>query len=85
MFPLGHIIHKCYISFRSYADNTALYLPLQPCNYNKLTGLNNCLQDINSWMAQNFLQLGEDNSKIMLTQSMALISGGFDSMDFFLL
>lgn len=49
MFPLGHIFHKYNISFHSYADNTLLYPNLQPCNNNKLTDLNNCLQDINPW------------------------------------
>ncbi len=43
------------ISFHSYADDTQIYLHLEPNNYNRITDLNNCLQDIKSWMAAIFL------------------------------
>ena len=66
MLPLGQIIHKYNISFHCYADDTQIYLPLEPNNHSQLDNLKNCLTDIKSWMTHNFLQLNDSKSEILL-------------------
>lgn len=66
MLPLGVIIRKYNISFHCYADDTQLYISLKPNDRSKLDSLMSCLEDIKCWMAQNFLQLNENKSEIIL-------------------
>ena len=66
MLPLGQIIQKYNISFHCYADDTQLYLPLKPNDQCNLFSLMNCLEDINCWMARNFLQLNESKTEVVL-------------------
>lgn len=40
--------------------------PLEPNNYNKLTGLNNYLKDVKSLIATNVLQFNENKSEVLL-------------------
>uniref|UniRef100_A0A3Q3H2I9 Reverse transcriptase domain-containing protein n=1 Tax=Labrus bergylta TaxID=56723 RepID=A0A3Q3H2I9_9LABR len=54
LLPLGQMFEKYNISYHCHADDTQIYLPLEPNNYNKLTNLTNCLQDVQSWMATKF-------------------------------
>lgn len=46
MLLLGQIIQKHNLSFYRYVDDTQIYLRLEPNKYNKLTDLNNSLQDM---------------------------------------
>lgn len=48
MLPLGPIFHQFNISYHCYADDTQLYLPLEPSDNN-----------VKLWMALNCLQLNE--------------------------
>ena len=66
MLPPGQIIQKQNISFHCYADDTQLYLPLKPNDRQNLNSLLDCLEDIKCWMAQNVLQLNENNSEVIL-------------------
>ncbi len=66
MLPLGQIIQKYDISFHCYTDDTQLYLPLNPNDQSKITNIFNCINEIKSWMTENFLQLNEDKSEIIL-------------------
>ena len=66
MLPLGHIIQQHNVSFHCYADDTQIYLPLRPHDSRSLAAVLDCLNDINCWMAQNFLQLNKSKSEIIL-------------------
>ncbi len=57
MLPLGEIISKFSIHFHRYADDTQLYMPLQPNNPSQLQNLEACLSKIKFWISQNFLLL----------------------------
>ena len=57
MLPLGDIIRRHGISFHIYADDTQLYIAVSPDNTGPIDVLFNCILDINTWMAANFLQL----------------------------
>ena len=66
MLPLGNIIRTHNIHFHCYADDTQLYIPLQPGVSGSLSSLLACLSDIKDWMSNNFLQLNETKSEILL-------------------
>ena len=66
MLPIGNIIRKHNILFHSYADDTQLYLPLKPGTAGNVSNLLSCLSEIKDWMAQNFLQLNESKTEILI-------------------
>ncbi len=66
MLPLGSIFRKHGVSFHCYADDTQIYMPLQKNDKNALTPLLNCLRDVKSWMALNFLKYNDSKTEIIL-------------------
>ena len=66
MLPLGQILQNFNINYHSYADDTQLYVSLSPDNCRPADVLCQCLEEINSWMRENFLQLNEDKTEIIL-------------------
>ncbi len=81
--PLGQIIQKYDISFHCYADDTQLYLPLNPNDQSKITNIFNCINEIKSWMTENFLQLNKDKSEIILfgpPDNINLLSSGLGNL-----
>ena len=60
MLPLGAVIRKYGINFHCYADDTQLYLSMKPDEIVHLPKIETCLQDVKSWMANNFLLLEND-------------------------
>ncbi|KAF7646239.1 hypothetical protein LDENG_00191160 [Lucifuga dentata] len=59
------------ISFHSYADDTQLYMAMSLDENGPVDSLFNCMLDINSWMSQNFLQLSQDKTEVLITGSNA--------------
>jgi len=47
------------IAYHSYADDTQIYLALSPNDYSPIDSLGQCIDEVNSWMCQNFLQLNQ--------------------------
>ena len=66
MLPIGNIIRNHGIQFHSYADDTQLYIPIKPGVAGNIPRLLACLADIKRWMSQNFLQLNEAKSEIII-------------------
>ena len=71
MLPLGSIIRKHGINFHSYADDTQLYIAMSPDDPGPIDALFNCILDIKSWMAKNFLQLNQDKTEVLFIGSEA--------------
>ena len=71
--PLSKIISShMIINYHFYADDTQLYIPLTPHNFNPaIATLQKCLTDVQSWMAANKLKLNPDKTEFILlgTQS----------------
>uniref|UniRef100_A0A671TXF6 Reverse transcriptase domain-containing protein n=1 Tax=Sparus aurata TaxID=8175 RepID=A0A671TXF6_SPAAU len=66
MLPLGDVIRRHGINFQSYADDTQLYIAVSPDDMGPIDSLLNCILDIESWMAENFLQLNQDKTEVLI-------------------
>ena len=66
MLPLGPILAKHNISFHCYADDVQIYLPIKPETTNSFQPLLNCLQDVKTWMHDNFLALNQNKTEVIL-------------------
>ncbi|XDV11838.1 hypothetical protein PO909_000647 [Leuciscus waleckii] len=65
MLPMSQIMRKNQIAYHSYADDTQLYLALSPNDYSPIDSLCQCIDEVNSWMCQNFLQLNKDKTEVI--------------------
>ncbi len=59
------------ITYHSYADDAQIYLALSPNDYSPIDSLCQCIDEIKSWMCQNFLQLNKEKTE----DEMQLFSG----------
>uniref|UniRef100_UPI000D3040EA uncharacterized protein LOC112434934 n=1 Tax=Maylandia zebra TaxID=106582 RepID=UPI000D3040EA len=66
MLPFGSIIRRHSIRFHCYADDTQLYLSMKPVNAHQLVKLQECLKNIKTWMAANFLLLNSDKTEVIV-------------------
>ena len=69
MLPLGQIIRNFDISFHFYADDTQIYLSIDPIDsisLTSLTPLTECLTAINSWMSNNYLLLNNNKTEVIV-------------------
>ena len=61
--PVRDIILKYNLNYHVYADDTQLYITFkssqEPAN-SCITTLDKCIQEIRSWMRQNFLKLNDE-------------------------
>ncbi len=64
MLPLSQIMRKNRIAFHSYDDHTQIYLTLSPNDYSPIDSLCQCIDEIISWMCQNFLQLNNEINEV---------------------
>uniref|UniRef100_A0A8C7XUV8 Reverse transcriptase domain-containing protein n=1 Tax=Oryzias sinensis TaxID=183150 RepID=A0A8C7XUV8_9TELE len=71
MLLLGDVIRRHGIDFHSYADDTQLYVAVSPDDTGPLDGLLNCILDIKMWMGENFLQLYQDKTEVLVIGSEA--------------
>ena len=79
LLPLGHIIKTFKgISYHVYADDIQLYCSFNPdCqdDFNlNFTVLNECLSAIKAWLANNFLQLNEAKTEVLIVASDPVVS-----------
>ena len=66
MLPLGDVYSRHGISFHCYADDTQLYIAVSPDDTGPIDVLFNCILDIKTWMAANFLQLNQDKTEVLV-------------------
>uniref|UniRef100_A0A8C6KA24 Reverse transcriptase domain-containing protein n=1 Tax=Nothobranchius furzeri TaxID=105023 RepID=A0A8C6KA24_NOTFU len=66
MLPIGKIIRQHGINFHCNANDTQLYLSINPDEPNRLGRLQACLEDIKNWMTLNFLLLNQDKTEVLI-------------------
>ena len=66
MLPLGQIFQEYNITCHSYADNTKIYLALSPNDFGPIDSLCLCIEKVNSWMQNSFLELIKDKTEIVV-------------------
>ncbi len=59
------IMRKNQIAYHSYADDTQIYWALSPNDYSPIDSRCQCIDEINSWMCQNFLQLNKEKTEVI--------------------
>ncbi len=66
MLPLSFIFEKFGIHYHVYADDSQIYLPLKQDHKCALQSLHECLTEVKCWLTNNFLQLNEDKTEMIL-------------------
>jgi len=66
LLALGDVIRRHGVGFHSYADDTQLYIAVSPDDLEPVNVLLNCILDIKSWMAENFLQLNQGKTEVLI-------------------
>ncbi len=66
LLPLAHIFLKYNIPYNFYADDTQVCFSSNHKDSYNILSLQNCLTEVRSWLAANFLKLNESKSEIVV-------------------
>ncbi len=83
MLPLGSIFEKFGIHYHLYVDDSQNYLPLKHGHKCAIQSLFECLTEVKCWLANNFLQLNEDKTEMILFGNKGCVEGIYDFLGMF--
>ena len=64
--PLGAIIRNYNLSYHMYADDTQLYMSVEPSKISSLvSNMEACVNSVKDWMLTNRLKLNDDKTEIL--------------------
>ena len=70
ILPLGKLIRQYDLELHIYADDTQVYVSVCPTSEAgvkpAVSKLENCVSNIQLWMAKNFLKLNADKTEVMV-------------------
>jgi hypothetical protein len=66
MLLIGSVIRKPSIDFHCYTDFTQLYISVSPEGFSSTDKWLDCISELNTWMAHNFLQLNQDKTEELI-------------------
>lgn len=66
ILPLYQILQEYKVAYHSYADDTQIYLALSMNDFSPADLLCLCLEKLNDWRQENFLQLNKEKKGIIL-------------------
>ncbi len=58
-------MRKNQIAYHSYADDSQIYLTVSPNDYSPIDSLCQSIDEIISWLCQNFLQLNKEKTEVI--------------------
>ena len=65
--PLGNIIRKHNLNYHFYADDSQLYLCIEPSDVHDLIfSIEKCINDVKRWMYYNKLKINDDKTEVIL-------------------
>ena len=77
MSPLVSIIHNCGLQCHTYADDTQIYVAINPkCQnefVNNVSNIQNCVKIVKSWMTSNFLKLNDSKTEVLFLSTKQVI------------
>lgn len=70
IMPLTKLFQNYHIFYHIYADDTQIYVSVSPDDHSRLGSLVQCMKRVGQWMCNNFLQLNEDKTEVIVFGSM---------------